>query len=150
IKLTGIDQETVDKSPTFIEVLNLFQEFLSKHSLFRKKSAVFVTDGPFDIRDFITKQCTHSDIERPNYFKLPWVNIRKMYREFYGHKQGMNITKMLETLNMTFDGRQHSGLDDAKNLYRIAQRMRQDGCLFKTNMYWDKPKRRKGLGRKRR
>ncbi|KAI9499027.1 ribonuclease H-like domain-containing protein, partial [Zychaea mexicana] len=138
-----IMKQTVDASPTFIEVLNSFQEFLAKHSLFQKKSAVFVTDGPFDIRDFITKQCAHSDIERPSYFKLPWVNIRKMFREFYGFKQGMNITKMLETLSMAFEGRQHSGLDDARNLCRIAQKMRIDGCVFKTNMYWEKPKRRK-------
>ena len=54
IKLTGIDQETVDKSPTFIEVLNLFQEFLAKHSLFRKKSAVFVTGNDVFLFFFIS------------------------------------------------------------------------------------------------
>ncbi|KAI8141309.1 ribonuclease H-like domain-containing protein [Fennellomyces sp. T-0311] len=141
MKLTGIDQATVDASPPFTQVLDTFQEFMAKHDLFRKNKTCFATDGPFDIRDFITKQCDHSGIERPVYFKLPWVNVRKLYREFYGHKSGMNIHKMLETLGMTFDGREHSGLDDARNLYRIAHRMWQDGCVFKTNMTWIRPKR---------
>jgi 3'-5' exoribonuclease 1 len=42
-KLTGITQETVDASPTFIDVLDSFQEFLSKYNLFQSSTATFVT-----------------------------------------------------------------------------------------------------------
>lgn len=35
---------------------------------------------------------------------------------------------MLEKLGMDYDGRPHSGLDDSKNIARIAVRMLQDGC----------------------
>ncbi|KAL1926193.1 hypothetical protein VTP01DRAFT_6058 [Rhizomucor pusillus] len=136
-ELTGISQEQVDNSPDFVEVLNKFQEFMGKYSLFREKTAAFVTDGPFDIRDFITKQCEHSNLERrPAYFERPWVNIRKLFKDFYKLKENKNIPAMLEALSMEFKGHQHSGLDDARNLVRIAQKMKEDGCLFKTNMYW--------------
>ncbi|KAJ8663788.1 hypothetical protein O0I10_000062 [Lichtheimia ornata] len=135
-QLTGISQETVDDSPDFIQVLNDFQEFMAKYSVFQDKTAAFVTDGPFDIRDFVTKQCKHSNIKLPSYFEMPWVNIRKLFKDFYKQKEAKNIARMLETLDMTFDGREHSGLDDARNLHRIAQHMVADGCIFKTNMFW--------------
>ncbi|ORE02156.1 hypothetical protein BCV72DRAFT_215876 [Rhizopus microsporus var. microsporus] len=134
IKLTGISQDTVDNSPIFIDVLNQFQEFLAKYNLFQSSSAVFVTDGPFDIRDFITKQLEHSNIDpRPAYFTLPWINIRKLFKDFYHQTQNKNIKGMLEHLNMTFKGREHSGLDDARNLAYIAKRMHEEGCIFKAN-----------------
>ncbi|KAI8074369.1 ribonuclease H-like domain-containing protein [Gongronella butleri] len=143
-QLTGIDQETVDAAPDFIEVLDLFQEFMAKHSLFQDKSAAFVTDGPYDIRDFITKQCTFSNLKhRPAYFCQPWVNIRELYREFYKQRKGKNIERMLAELDLRFEGRQHSGLDDARNLVRIAVKMKDDGCLFKANQRWYNNRRRR-------
>ncbi|KAI9323071.1 ribonuclease H-like domain-containing protein [Dichotomocladium elegans] len=152
-KLTGITQETVDESPSFVDVLDEFQAFMTKYALFQDCSAVFVTapfsyvrtcgwalfsqkDGPFDIRDFVTKQCTHSKIKLPLYFQQPWINIRKLYKDFYKSERSKNISQMLEALGMSFEGHQHSGLDDARNLWRIGQRMYDDGCVFKTNMYW--------------
>lgn len=43
MKLTGITQDTVDNSPVFVDVLNQFQEFLAKYSLFQSSTAIFVT-----------------------------------------------------------------------------------------------------------
>ncbi|KAK4520624.1 substrate-specific activator of APC-dependent proteolysis [Mucor velutinosus] len=155
-QLTGISQETVDKSPIFIDVLNEFQEFMAKYDLFQTKSAAFVTDGPFDIRDFITKQLKHSKIKpRPAYFDMHWVNIRKLFREFYKQKDNKNINLMLQHLGLTFQGREHSGLDDAKNLVAIGRRMHEEGCVFKTNCWFDPKKhrmydRKPSSGRKRR
>ncbi|OBZ86079.1 3'-5' exonuclease eri1 [Choanephora cucurbitarum] len=138
-KLTGITQSTVDQSPTFVEVLNDFQLFLAKYELFQQSSAAFVTvDGPFDIRDFITKQCLHSRIKRPAYFDIPWVNLRKTFKDFYHLKENKNINGMLTHLKMEFKGREHSGLDDARNLALIAQRMNQEGCVLETNCRFDK------------
>lgn len=98
---------------------------------------MFIIDGPFDIRDFITKQCRHSNLKkRPTYFCQPWINIRKLYQDFYKYKKSKNIARMLADLNMTFEGHEHSGLDDAKNLVYIARKMKEDGCLFKSNIRW--------------
>jgi len=134
VELTGISQETVDKSPDFIEVLNDLQIWMAKYTLFQEKSAIFVTDGPFDIRDFITKQCNHDNISVPLYFHQ-WVDIRKTFARFHKCRQH-NIAGMLAQLNLDFEGRAHSGLDDAKNIYRIAKHMRDKGCKVKrTNRY---------------
>ncbi|KAI8876925.1 hypothetical protein K501DRAFT_231185 [Backusella circina FSU 941] len=148
IELTGITQDIVDKSPDFVEVLNAFQVFMEKYDLFRSKTATFVTDGPYDIRDFITKQCKHSNLaSRPSYFDIPWVNIRKTFRQFYNLKTHHNISAMLYFLDMEFTGREHSGLDDARNLAAIGKRMHEDGCVFKTNCKWNY---KSGDGRRKR
>lgn len=40
---------------------------------------------------------------------------------------------MLKNLGLEFDGRQHSGFDDAFNVARIAQKMMNDGFTLKIN-----------------
>ncbi|KAK9768385.1 hypothetical protein K7432_001045 [Basidiobolus ranarum] len=132
IELTGISQCVVDVSPTFEEVLALFGIWLMERGLFIEYSCAFITDGPFDIRDFIEKQCRQSKILRPIYFWQPWIDIRRMFSEYYGCER-KNIPGMLEKLSMKFRGREHSGIDDARNIGRIAKKMVDDGCMFTAN-----------------
>lgn len=40
---------------------------------------------------------------------------------------------MVKNLGMRFEGRPHSGIDDARNIARILQKMVQDGCEIKFN-----------------
>ena len=40
---------------------------------------------------------------------------------------------MLESLGMTFEGSQHSGIDDSRNIARILIHMLQDGAKMKIN-----------------
>ncbi|KAL1925311.1 uncharacterized protein VTP21DRAFT_194 [Calcarisporiella thermophila] len=134
IELTGIQQSSVDQSPLFPEVLIKFQDFLARHSLFRENRAVFVTDGPWDIRDFITKQCKHSSIPRPTYFSESFVNLRLLFSDFYGCKE-RNIPRMLKRWDVEFNGKLHSGLDDSRNLTEIARRMARDGCVLRANQH---------------
>jgi len=132
INLTGIHQETVDASPSFVEVLRLFEVWLARHKLFSEKSCVFVTDGPWDIRDFIRKQCSHSSIPIPNYFQK-WVNLRMLFHNFYEIDTKMNLSRMLHHLGMQFEGREHSGISDSRNIARILIKLIQDGSVVKPN-----------------
>lgn len=55
-------QEQVDVAPTFSEVLQDFRKFMEKHKLIdgngqRLMRFCFCSDGPYDIRDFVVKQC---------------------------------------------------------------------------------------------
>ncbi|KAG0282733.1 hypothetical protein BGZ96_000180 [Linnemannia gamsii] len=173
-ELTGISQETVDNAPTFVEVLALFEEWLTSHGIIlsdhdsattttiatqppvkkskSKKSKnnsgrgnsgnpsnlqvanavndfhygatyCFVTDGPFDIRDFISKQCLHSNILRPSYFAHPYIDVRTMFRDYFDLIQWKNLERMLGFLGATFEGRQHSGICDARMVALIAKRL---------------------------
>jgi inhibitor of KinA sporulation pathway (predicted exonuclease) len=94
-------------------------------------NSIIFADGPFDIRDFITQQCNHDNIPVPAYF-FRWVDIKKAYSRFYNCKPE-TITNMLDKLGMDFEGRAHSGLDDATNIYRIARHMFHKGYVLKKN-----------------
>ncbi|KAF9148947.1 hypothetical protein BG015_009288 [Linnemannia schmuckeri] len=85
----------------------------------------FVTDGPFDIRDFISKQCLHSNILRPSYFAHPYIDVRTMFRDYFDLVQWKNLERMLGFLGETFEGRQHSGICDARMVALIAKRLAQ-------------------------
>ena len=43
------------------------------------------------------------------------------------------LSTMLEKLGMRYEGRPHSGLDDSRNIARIAVRMLKDGCQLRVN-----------------
>ena len=60
--------------------------------------------------------------------------MRKLYASFYQMKSG-NLAKMLENLNMKFEGRQHCGLDDTRNISRVVVQMIKDGCILKYNRF---------------
>ena len=42
---------------------------------------------------------------------------------------------MLKTLGLRFEGRQHCGLDDTRNIVRVATQMIKDGCVLKYNRF---------------
>ena len=110
-----------------------FENWLSLYSEFPYENVCFVTDGPWDIRDFIRKQCIASEIERPIYF-YKWNNLRKTFKSFYKLKDQKRLNEMLEYLGMTFEGHEHCGLDDTRNITRIVRHMLTSDCYFKYNI----------------
>jgi 3'-5' exoribonuclease 1 len=56
-----------------------------------------------------------------------WVNIRKVYAAFFKVKP-LNIGQMLTRQGLTFSGRQHSGIDDARNIARLVVILMEKGC----------------------
>lgn len=92
-----------------------------------------LTDGSWDMSKFLNIQCQLSRLKYPSFAKK-WINIRKSYGNFYKVPRSQTkLTIMLEKLGMDYDGRPHSGLDDSKNIARIAVRMLQDGCELRIN-----------------
>ncbi|KAJ5072130.1 3'-5' exonuclease eri1-related [Anaeramoeba ignava] len=146
--LTGIEQEIVDKSPVFIQVLFCFEKWLISHNLIdsqRKKIGnwTFITCGNSDLQTLLTYQLVNSRmIQRPDYFN-DWIDLQKVFSQFYkSDKPG--LMNMLNHLNFVFRGTLHSGIDDAQNTARIVVKMIQDGAIFdetflvywKTNRLW--------------
>ncbi|KAL1406442.1 hypothetical protein Q8F55_008141 [Vanrija albida] len=80
--LTGIGQEVIDAAPTFPEVLARLEAWLDGHGLRDGDAladAVWVTDGPWDLRDFIPKQLhitPTSPPRYPAYLLGPYLNIK--------------------------------------------------------------------------
>ena len=56
--------------------------------------------------------------------------MKQLFADFYKVRQ-CKIHRMLERQGMRFEGRLHSGIDDTRNIARIALRLCGDGaCLY--------------------
>lgn len=133
-QLTGISQEQVDSAPTLPEVLAQFDEWrLARDFAWtaERKDFAFAADGPWDLRYFLHGECSRKGIEKPAYFDK-WCNVKSLFADFYRVK-ACKIHKMLELQGMRFEGRLHSGIDDTRNIARIAAKMRQDGAVIYVN-----------------
>jgi 3'-5' exoribonuclease 1 len=73
-------QEQVNAAPSFPEVLESLQKFLVKHGLIDEVTGerlvrfCWCSDGPFDVRDFVVKQCF---ISRVSLFP-PWLFVQPL------------------------------------------------------------------------
>ncbi|KAK3735512.1 hypothetical protein RRG08_007131 [Elysia crispata] len=131
--LTGITQSQVDNAQYFPEVLVEFENWMSSHKLGTQHKFAILTDGPWDMARFLKTQTEICDIPFPHWARQ-WINLRKAYTAFYGCGK-VNLQHMLQDLGMTFQGRPHSGLDDARNIAAIAARLLMDGCIMRVNEY---------------
>ncbi|KAG6920001.1 hypothetical protein DXG01_013350 [Tephrocybe rancida] len=80
--LTGITQEQVDAAPPFPAVLASFQKFMIKHGLIDGETGerlvrfCWCSDGPFDVRDFVVKQCFISKVPMPGWIQGDVLDVR--------------------------------------------------------------------------
>lgn len=133
-KLTGITQDSVDSAPTLDQVLEDFEEWrISRGLVYNKthKNFAFVTHGPWDLRNFLDGECKRKAINKPKYFDS-WIDLKLAFSEFYKLQQ-RPIKHMLKHFDLTFKGREHSGLDDSRNLARVAMKMVREGAILCLN-----------------
>lgn len=131
--LTGITQDVVDKADEFPSVLERMESWMSSHYLGVDHTFAVVTDGPWDMSRFLQMQCNFSKIHFPHWGKK-WINIRKAYSSYYSCKR-MNLEEMLINLGLKFQGTQHCGLHDSRNIARIAIQLLNDGCDLVKNEF---------------
>lgn len=165
-QLTGITQEQVDCAPSFPEVLKSFSGFLAKHGLVdavtgeRLMRFCWCSDGPFDIRDFVAKQCFISKITKPQWLRGDVLDVRMMVMIWLNSRQStpsksqktrpplapwrrsLNISGQLQALGLSpFEGREHSGIDDTRNIARILIELARRGVQLNTNTIIPRPQR---------
>lgn len=116
-KLTGITQDMVNGQPSLLEVLRMFDEWMTKENLKDNVNICFVTCGDWDLKTMLPGQCKHLGVDVPPYFKK-WVNIKKAFTNITSIR-ARDMVHMLDKLGLTLDGRHHSGIDDSKNIAKI-------------------------------
>ncbi|EJD06002.1 uncharacterized protein FOMMEDRAFT_78644 [Fomitiporia mediterranea MF3/22] len=151
--LTGITQTQVDRAPKFPKVLESFREFLVRNELIddateaKRERFVWCTDGPFDIRDFVVKQCFISKIQMPTWLKGEVLDVRRVVTHCLNlqansggrdarapRRRTLNIEEQLRTLNLAeFIGRQHCGIDDTRNIARILTELAKRSIRLEPN-----------------
>lgn len=120
-----------------------------------------VTDGPTDFRRFLASDCKHNDMQIPFYFRyemrehdLPislhfsktqvqcafsyrprrrWITLKPHFRGKHGGRR-ITLASMLSRYRLAFQGREHRGADDARNIARVAIELaRQDSVVLTCN-----------------
>ncbi|MEQ2211873.1 ERI1 exoribonuclease 2 [Xenoophorus captivus] len=94
-----------------------------------QKMCTFLTWSDWDLGVCLQYECKRKQLLKPDVLSS-WIDLRSTYRLFYSRKpKGLNGA--LQDLGIQFSGREHSGLDDARNTARLAARMMRDGCVLK-------------------
>ena len=131
-ELTGITQDQVNSASDFITVMTEFEEYLSKFDEYPFRNSIILSDGPWDVRDFITKQSITSNFVRPALFKK-WVDVKKIFMAVTRNKK-QTISGMLHHFGLSFEGRLHSGLDDTRNIAKVVIKLLDLGVRVNSRM----------------
>jgi inhibitor of KinA sporulation pathway (predicted exonuclease) len=110
VELTGITQRIVNRQGRpLADVLK------SVEKAYGSTNKIFAAWGHDE--EVLFKECDKKGIDRP--FR-EFLNLSTLYRIHYRMNKRMGMMKALKQQNMEFEGRQHSGADDAYNLARLA------------------------------
>ncbi|KAJ3556641.1 hypothetical protein NM688_g1912 [Phlebia brevispora] len=135
-ELTGITQDNVDQAPTFNTLVHTtFRDFLVRNGLIDAVTNeplcrfCWCSDGPWDIRDFVVKQCFISKMPLPRWISGDVMDVRRVVAKWqektdlrskskgsvaFSSPSGtfLPITRQLHLLGLgSFEGRQHCGMD---------------------------------------
>jgi len=137
--LTGIRQNQVNKAPPIHRVLRQFEKFVREQNLVHFKDTkkkdgartyVLASDGG-DLESFLHRECIRKRYPIPAW-SLSYLDVRELFAEhFQMKKQG--IVAMLDKFEMGFEGREHAGIDDARNIARILVELAKDGAPLSPN-----------------
>lgn len=94
---------------------------------------ILLYSSPWDIKECLFPQCVLTTTLFPSY-ATKWLDVRKMFSSFFRVRSG-NLSSMLESLGLVFEGREHSGIDDTKNIVRVLVQLIKDGCILKYNRF---------------
>jgi len=132
-QLTGISQAEVEKAASFTEVLSRAETWMISKGL-DKSNFLLLCDCNADCGKFLRIQSEISGVAFPLWARR-WHNLRKALRNYYRipYDENLSLQSMLAYVGLRFEGRAHSGLDDAMNILRVAKVLMADGCLLRLN-----------------
>ncbi len=109
VELTGIAQADVDRAPTFPPAFAALTDWLEDND------TLFCSWGGFDARIFVDERARHGITTG-----LPrhW-NLARAFSGRLGRRRRYSVLGALERCGLTFEGRPHRGIDDARNIARL-------------------------------
>lgn len=134
VNLTGITQETVDESPTFIHVFQAFQTWMKDKKLVDQVTDepttpfAFITCGNWDLSSALINQSQFDNLTLPDYFSR-WIDVKQSFFKMTGHWP-RGLMDMLHRQGITPVGRHHSGIDDCRNLHLLVRDLASKGHVF--------------------
>lgn len=110
VKLLGIEQEQVDRAPSFRVAMEMMNSWLAPAS-----TALFAAWGEFD-RFLLRAGCRFHRIPFP--FDDNYLDVRALFRERVLGRT-VNMERAMATLELAPEGRRHDALADARSAARV-------------------------------
>ncbi|GMH43081.1 hypothetical protein BSKO_11003 [Bryopsis sp. KO-2023] len=127
-QLTGIAQDQVDGASSLKDVLEMHDEWLRELGVLAKgKSFVPVTWTDWDLEKQLQTECLWREIEKPAYYNQ-WINLKKIFMN--ATRRTLPLGRAVEYMDLKWQGRQHCGLDDARNTARLLVRLSHNGAAL--------------------
>jgi len=125
--MTHITDEQVNQGVTWKECLSLFEKWCVEHCV-TPDNTTMVTCGDWDLKTMLPRQLLITNtMLSPFLTKLfgCWNNIKVSYVNTMKplNKRRCGMATMLEKLNLKLDGQHHSGIDDSRNIAKIAHEL---------------------------
>jgi len=111
-KLTSIEQQDVDRSSSFVKVVEDFQDWAE---IFYEEY-LLCSWGSFD-KKMLIQDCQLHDMETE--WVEPHLNLKKQYHEIKRLRRTRGLKSSVEREGFEFTGIHHRGLWDAKNLAKL-------------------------------
>ncbi len=115
VSLTSIQQTDVDAADPFGPVYWRFVDWVGSEPL------LFCSWGYYDVRQFET-DCRRAGVPFPQWMAGHHVNLKTEFAAWRNIRR-CGMAKALERLGLPGEGTLHRGIDDARNIARIAQKM---------------------------
>ena len=110
--LTSITQVMVDAAPIFAEQLAAFKTWIDE-----QEKPVFCSWGDYD-RKQLQQDCGFH--QQPYPFNQEHINIKKRFAKNRNMRKAPGLGRALAQMQMSFIGSPHRGIDDARNMARLA------------------------------
>ncbi|KAJ3654165.1 hypothetical protein Zmor_013375 [Zophobas morio] len=138
-QLTGIQQNQVDTGVPLSTCLFLFMKWVNeKKKLYgmefpnsddkAEKTCAFATWSDWDLGICFKNECNRKRLTYAKIFRK-WIDIRHLYK-FYFKKPFNGLSGALSELGLTFEGKEHCGLHDARNTAKLVGRMIDNGAIL--------------------
>ena len=114
-QLTHIKQGQIDSAPHFEEAFGNFMEWIGDDPF------KLCSWGAFDYEIFNFELDRKAMVWPPNF--VGYMNLKDLYARAYSTKPSIGLRLAMRKLGMPFEGRLHRGIDDARNIARVAQTM---------------------------
>lgn len=112
VNLTGINQKNVDEAELFPAAFHRFLTWIGKRPF------VLCSWGAYDLKQFRI-DCRRHNIPFPMTFE-DHINLKKEFARLKGLRP-MGMAAALRYLKLPLEGHYHRGIDDARNIAKIAQ-----------------------------
>ena len=113
--LTSISQKNIDEAPLFPEALKNFQSWFYPFG-----SYLFCSWGDYDKNQF-KQDCKLHGVGYP--FPGDHFNLKKAFSLLLDSKKKFGMAEALAKLGIELEGIHHRGIDDARNIARIVQKV---------------------------